>query len=194
MNRSLVLITAAAALALTACTSTPTPDNTATSTSASPTTPQAAVVTEVVTHTVTNPPAAPVKPVIGSFGYGDLKLGMTRQQALDARLIGPDLPGPGPADACSVHEIVGTGQKVQVSKKLGVASIVFTPEMASDGVGIGATEATLKAEYTNLRPTGPNYSYRAVADNNPAAEFIFRVAEGKVTMAILLLDNQDCHN
>ncbi|MGW6930245.1 hypothetical protein ACWGE0_09250 [Lentzea sp. NPDC054927] len=192
MNRSIVLVAVCAALALTACTSTPTPDNNATSTPASPTTQQATVVTEVVTQTVTNPPAQPAKPVIGSFGYGDLKLGMTRQQALDAKLIGP-ATGPDNGD-CTGHEITGTGQSVWVSKKLGVASIVFTPEMTSDGVGVGATEATLKAEYTNLQPTGPNYSYRAAADNNSAAGFLFRVAEGKVTAAILLLNNQDCHN
>ncbi|MFJ8960073.1 hypothetical protein ACIRG5_11865 [Lentzea sp. NPDC102401] len=113
---------------------------TATSSSApSSATPSATVVTTVVTQTVTNSPPPPAKPVIGSFGYGDLKLGMTRQQALDAKL---------------------------------------------------------KAEYTNLRPTGPNYTWVADADDNPAARFVFGVDKEKKTLsaAYLALDDQDCHN
>lgn len=190
MKRSIVLITIAAALGLTACTSTPAPkpDDNATST------PQATVVTEVVTHTVTNPPPPPAKPVIDSFGYGKLKLGMSRQDALDAKLIGPVLEGGKPTDACTLHEVIGTSEKTWVSAKGGVASITFTPDMTSDGVGVGATETKLKAEYTNLRPTGPNYSYVADADGNPAAGFVFGVANGKVVAAFISRKDQDCHN
>jgi hypothetical protein len=191
MKRSIVLVAIAAAFGLTACTSTPAPkpDDNATST------PQATVVTEVVTHTVTNPPPPPpAKPVIDSFGYGKLKLGMSRQDALDAKLIGPVLEGGKPTDACTLHEIIGTGEKTWVSAKGGVASIVFTPDMTSDGVGVGATEQKLKAEYTNLRPTGPNYSYVADADGNPAAGFVFGVANGKVVAAFISRKDQDCHN
>ena len=198
MKRSIVLAVVAAAFGLSACTSTPTPtpapDSTATSTSSS-TTPPAAVVTEVVTQTVTNPPPPPAKPVIGSFGYGPLKLGMTLQQALDTKLIAPDLLSP-PDGACTGHRILGTDHSVAISKKRGVASITFTPEMTSDGVGIGATEEKLKAEYTNLRPTGPNYTWVADADDNPAATFVFGVSKDKKTLwaAYLALKNQDCHN
>ncbi|MEU3649564.1 hypothetical protein AB0E59_39775 [Lentzea sp. NPDC034063] len=199
MKRSIILVAIAAALGLSACTSTPTPapDTTATSSSApSSATPPPAVVTTVVTQTVTNPPPPPAKPVIGSFGYGDLKLGMTRQQALDAKLIGPALEGGQPADSCTLHEITGTKQRTWVSKKLGVASITFSPEMTSDGVGIGATEEKLKAEYTNIRPTGPNYTWVADADDNPAARFVFGVDKEKKTLwaAYLALNEQDCHN
>ncbi|MFJ5987645.1 hypothetical protein [Lentzea sp. NPDC092896] len=193
MKRSIVLVTITAALGLAACTSTPAPEQTAAPTSSSTTTPPAAqVVTTVVTQTVTNPPPPPAKPVIGSFGYGELKLGMTGKQAIDAKLIGP-VSGPG--GPCSSHQILGTGQYVWVSSKLGVASISFTADMTADGAGIGATEETLKAEYTNLEPTGPNYSWVADADNNPAAKFIFGVDQDKkVVAAILSLKGQDCHN
>ncbi|MET9627447.1 hypothetical protein ABZX92_08280 [Lentzea sp. NPDC006480] len=194
MNRSLILVTAAAAaLALSACTSTPAPHNDAAppSTTSASTQPPA-VATEVVTQTVTNTPAAPAKPVIGSFGYGPLKLGMTLQQVMDTKLIGPDRTNGG--ETCTSHEILGTGQFVWVSKAKGLASITFSPAMSSDGVGVGATEAKLKAEYTNLEPIGPNYSYVAKADNNPAAKFVFGVLDGKVTAAFLTLNGQDCHN
>jgi hypothetical protein len=193
MNRALILVTAAAALALSACTSTPAPQNDAAPPTTSNPTPPVAVMTEVVTQTVTNTPAAPEKPVIGSFGYGKLKLGMTLQQALDTRLIGPDKDN-FPDAQCSSHEVLGTGQYVWVSKAKGVASISFTPAMASDGVGIGATEATLKAEYTNLVQAGPNYSYTADADDNAAAKFTFGVRDGKLWAAFLSLEDQDCHN
>ncbi|SFR16754.1 hypothetical protein SAMN04488564_104436 [Lentzea waywayandensis] len=197
MKRSIVLVVIATALGLSACTSTPTPapDATATSTSSSTATPPAAVVTTVVTQTVTNQPPPPAKPVIGSFGYGPLKLGMTLQQALDTKLITPDL-GSHPDSACTSHKILGTDQGVAISKKLGVASITFTPEMTSDGVGIGATEEKLKAEYTNLRPVGPNYTWAADADNNPAATFVFGVDKEKKTLwaAYLALKDQECHN
>jgi hypothetical protein len=191
MKRSIVLVAIAAAFGLTACTSTPAPkpDDNATST------PQATVVTEVVTHTVTNPPPPPpTKPVIDSFGYGELKLGMSRQQALDAKLIGPALGGGQPADACTQHEVVGTSEKTWVSAKDGVASISFTPDMASDGVGVGVTEEKLRAEYTNLQPAVQRQSYRAAADDNPAATFFFSVDKGKVVGAYISRNSQDCHN
>ncbi|MEV6241710.1 hypothetical protein [Lentzea sp. NPDC051838] len=191
MNRSILLVVATATLGLAACTSTAAPTPTGTSEPAP--TPAAAVVTEVVTQTVTNPPPAPEKPVIGSSGYGKLKLGMTLQQALATGMIGPDRTNV-PEATCTSHEILGTGKHVWVSKAKGLATINFTSAMASDGVGEGATEATLKAEYTNLEPIGPNYSYRAKADNNPAAEFIFGVRDGKVWTAFLDLRDQDCHN
>ncbi|PWK90797.1 hypothetical protein C8D88_101819 [Lentzea atacamensis] len=202
MNRSLILIlvTVAAALGLAACTSTPTPtqtptpDNNATSTPPVPE-PAVSVVTEVVTQTVTNAPAPPARPVIDSFGYGKLKLGMTRQQALDAKLIGPQLHGSDTgAHTCTLHDVIGTSEKTWVSTKLGVSTITFSPAMSSDGVGIGVTEAKLKAEYTNLKPIGPNYSYSAVADNNPAARFVFGLDKGKVVAAFISLADQDCHN
>ncbi|MFI6100684.1 hypothetical protein ACIA8G_34475 [Lentzea sp. NPDC051213] len=193
MNRSIILIAVTAALGLAACTSTPTPapDNNATS---STTTPSTSVVTQVVTQTVTNPPAAPPKPVIDSFGYGPLKLGMARQQALDAKLIGPALEGGKPADTCTLHEITGTSAKAWVSATQGVASIAFTPDMTSDGVGAGVTEEKLKAEYTNLKPAVQRQSFSAPADNNPAAKFFFSVDQGKVMSAYLSRNNQDCHN
>ncbi|MCR3747167.1 hypothetical protein [Lentzea californiensis] len=192
MNRSLTIVTIAAALGLAACTSTPpAPDNTATTTpSSATTTPSNSVVAQVVTETVTKPVAPPAKPVIGSFGYGDLKLGMSLQDALNTKLIGPALNG----DECTLHDITGTGERTWISKAKGVASVGFSAGMSSDGVGVGATEQKLKVEYTNLVPAGPNYSYRAEADNNPDAYFLFGVREGKLTGAYLMNKGQDCHN
>ncbi|GHH48922.1 hypothetical protein [Lentzea cavernae] len=192
MNRSLVFVTIAAALGLAACTSTP--DNTPTSsTSSSTTPPPAQVVTEFVTETVTKPVAPPTKPVIGSFGYSTLKLGMTLQQALGTKLLGSDDLAGGQGGGCTLHDIVGTGGKAYVSKAKGVSSIFFTVGMSSDGVGEGATEEKLKAEYTNLKASYGT-SYTATADGNTNAFFHFGLADGKVTNAVLNLNGQDCHS
>ncbi|MFD4672913.1 hypothetical protein ACFWNN_24520 [Lentzea sp. NPDC058450] len=192
MNRSIAAITVLAGLGLAACTSTPAPDNAPTTTT-SATAPSAAVKTEVVTETVTKPVAQPppAKPVIGSFGYGPLKLGMTLQQAMDTKLIGPNRL---PSEGCTSHQILGTDQWVYVSPTVGVATIPFTAAMTADGAGVGATEAKLKEEYTNLEPAGPNYTYKAKADGNPNATFVFTVQEGKVTVAYISVANQECHN
>ncbi|MEU3649612.1 hypothetical protein AB0E59_40015 [Lentzea sp. NPDC034063] len=193
MKRSIVLVTITAALGLAACTSTPAPEQTAAPTSSSTTPPPAAqVVTTVVTQTVTNPPPPPAKPVIGSFGYGDLKLGMTRQQALDAKLIGPDISGLS-GGYCTFHDIIGTGGQAYVSKAKGVSSIFFTADMSSDGVGSGTTEEKLKVEYTNLKPSIGS-SYTAAADGNSNAYFHFLVDKGKVTTAVININGQDCHS
>ncbi|SEP73167.1 hypothetical protein [Lentzea albida] len=193
MNRSLAFVTIAAALGLAACTATPAPDTTPAPTSSTATSaPPHAVVTQVVTETVTKPVAPPAQPVIGSFGYGDLKLGLTLQQALGTKLLGPDISGE-TQGACTLHEITGTGGKVFVSKAKGVSSIFFTAAMASDGVGEGATEQKLKAGYTTLK-AGPGTSYTAVADGNANAYFQFALADDKVTNAVLNLNGQDCHS
>ncbi|NGY61721.1 hypothetical protein G7043_22595 [Lentzea sp. NEAU-D13] len=193
MNRSLVLVAVTAALALAACTSTPTPDNNATSTptGTSTSTPQATVVTEVVTQTVTNPP---VKPVIDSFGYGGLKLGMTLQQALDTKLIGPARPGGQPSDVCTTHDILGTGQWVSVSKRIGVANIYFSADMTADGVGVGGTEAALKAKYTNLTQRHMSTNWTTRTPENPSAWFDFTSKDGKLIQALLRHVDQDCHS
>lgn len=189
----IAFVAALAVVGIAACTPTENAAPPAPTGSSTPDTPPPSntVVTETVTSTVTNPPKPDTKPVIDSFGYGKLKLGMTLQQALDAKLIGPE---DGPKGDCSLHPILSTNEKVWVSKKLGVASITFSPAMSSDGVGVGATEQKLKAEYTNLKPAGPNYSYVADADGNPAARFTFGVLDGKVTAAFISLKGQDCHN
>ncbi|MFD4641590.1 hypothetical protein ACFWN2_30075 [Lentzea sp. NPDC058436] len=192
MNRSLAFVTIAAALGLAACTSTP--DTAAPPTSSTTTTaPSTPVVTEVVTETVTKPIAPPVKPVIDSFGYGALKLGMTLQQALDTKLVGPNLYGE-PNAPCSFHDVIGTGGKVYISRAKGVSSIFFTSQMSSDGVGQGVTEAKLKSEYTNLKDSYGT-AYTAAPDGNPNAYFHFSLdVEGKVGSAALNINGQDCHS
>jgi hypothetical protein len=117
---------------------------------------------------------------------------MTRQQALDAKLIGPDISGLSGA-YCTFHDIIGTGGRAYVSKAKGVSSIFFGADMSSDGVGSGATEEKLKVEYTNLKPS-IGTSYTATADGNSNAYFHFLVDKGMVTTAVLNINGQDCHS
>lgn len=187
MKRSIVLIAVAAAFGLTACTSTPTPETASTGT--------AMVVTEVVTETVTKEAPPPAKPVMDSFGYGPLKLGMTLQQALDTKLIGPAKPVLTPTDRCTIHDLLGTGQSMSISQRVGVANITYTAAMTSDGVGIGGTEAALKAKYPNLYQRHMTTSWTTQLPDNPQAWMEFAGNDqGVLVHAQLMHKEQDCHS
>ncbi|MFD5824067.1 hypothetical protein [Lentzea sp. NPDC060358] len=195
----LAVVVAASVAGVAACSPTPAAQQSAAPTPTTAPSPVdvaagATEVTETKSAAGGSVPSSQARPVIGSFGYGDLKLGMTRKKAMDANLLGPILHGGKPSDACTVHHIIGTTQTAWVSTKLGVSTIRFTPDMSSDGVGKGATEATLRAEYTNLTPGGPNYTWKADADGHQAASFVFRSSNGTVTEAFLTLKAQECHN
>jgi hypothetical protein len=191
MNRSPVLVALIAALGLAACTSTPTNDSTPTSPAGTP----VAVVTEVVTHTVTNPPKAPPasgKTMIDSFGFGSLKLGMTREQAIATKLIGPDKGIQ--ARYCTAHDILGTGQSLTISDTRGISSITFSKDLQPQGAGVGGTRQNVIAAHPNLKaePNAPGW-HRAEASNNPDAYFSYYIAvDGNVRSANLIRNEQDC--
>ncbi|MDX8144024.1 hypothetical protein SK854_18035 [Lentzea sp. BCCO 10_0061] len=101
-----------------------------------------AVVTEVVTATVTNPPApeALVK-VDHRLGYGALKLGMTLEEARAAGLT--DLTWNSPGDGACVAD-----DEVAISKKHGVVRITLPVDArTSTGIGVGSTYAKVKDAY-----------------------------------------------
>lgn len=122
------------------------------------------------------------RPVLDSFGYGDLKLGMTRQEALDARLIGP-AEDTGPEHTCTKHQILGTDQSVFVSTKLGVATIFFTEEMTATGRYPALTSS----------PEFPHTFEGAAPGNDKAFYFITRTTDQSANVATLNLKGQDCH-
>jgi hypothetical protein len=141
MKRSIVLVAIAATFGLAACTSTPAPQQ-----NAAPVTQQpsgtTSIVTEVVTATVTNPPAplAVMKPD-DRLGYGALKLHMTLEEA---RATGQtDLTWEDAGDSPCVAD-----GKVTISRKQGVVGIFLPAEAkTSKGIGIGSTVADVKRAY-----------------------------------------------
>ncbi|MEU0879973.1 hypothetical protein ABZ345_15325 [Lentzea sp. NPDC005914] len=163
MNRSLILVSAAAALALAACTSTPDSNSApAPTTSTSSTTP---VVTEVVTQTVTNPPAPDaVTKVDGRIGYGATKLGMTLDEARAAGLT--KLTWEGSVDAgCAADD------KIAVSKKYGIERITLPKDAkTSKGIGVGSTFAEVKKAYPDASEYRAGWS--ASIDTNAHYAFL----------------------
>lgn len=169
MNSSIkiALLAAVAVAGMAACTSAPaSQNNAAPQTSATPTseTPPPAV-TEVVTQTVTNPPAAQaVVKTDNRIGYGALKLGMTLEEA---RATGQtDLTW----DSGVVGGCVADG-KVTVSKERGVVRIWLPREgKTSRGIGVGSTFGDVKKAY----PDASEYraGWRADVDSNAHYAFV----------------------
>jgi hypothetical protein len=159
MNRSIVLA-AVTAFTVAACTATPEPDR-ATSTPPAPG-PATSVVTEVVTHTVTNP-AKPDDRV----GYGALKLGMTLEEAKATGLAGTDF------------HVVRDGQctyndRITVTAGGGVERIVLPKDArTSAGIAAGSTLADVKKAYPNATEDGLGYFAEIPGD----ARFLFETAD-----------------
>ncbi|MGW4208264.1 hypothetical protein ACWEIJ_09790 [Lentzea sp. NPDC004789] len=156
MNRSVLLVSALAAFALTACTATPAPDPTSTPTP-DPTT---SLVTEIITHTVTNPPKPDDR-----LGYGALKLGMTLDEAKATGLAGTDF-----------HEDRGCrfNDTITVTDKGGVERIVLPKDAkTSAGIGVGATLADVKKAYPSATEDGLGY----FADISGDARFLFETGD-----------------
>ncbi|MFC3899186.1 hypothetical protein ACFOWZ_47640 [Lentzea rhizosphaerae] len=160
MKRSIVLVAIAAAFGLTACTSTPASEQNAAPVTQQPSTtaPSTSVVTEVVTTTVTNPPAPQaVAKVDNRLGYGAIKLGMTLEELRAAGLT--DLAWEDFSHGCAADD------KIAVSKKKGVERITLPAEArTSKGIGVGSTFAEVKRAYPSASEYRAGWSAR-VGDN-----------------------------
>lgn len=194
MKRTIVLAVVAAAFGLTACTSGGTTDAQqppASTTSTPSVPPPTSVVTEQVTETVTKPALPPAKPVLDGSGYGQLKMGMPRQQALATGLIGPNEDPNAGTGTCTVHKLKGADLIVHISSRFGVSTINFTKEMAATGVGAGSKVSEIAKAYPEAKfhegvgtygPAGPN------------TKFVFRHTDVDIVSSQLNLNRQDCHS
>ncbi|MFJ5987695.1 hypothetical protein [Lentzea sp. NPDC092896] len=159
MNSSvkLALIVAVAVSGIAACTSTPAPKQNSAPATELPSATPPAVVTEVVTATVTNPPQAVVK-VDNRPGYGALKLGMTLDEARAAGLT--DLTWDSDGDGICVAD-----DEVAISKKYGVVRITLPLDArTSKGIGVGSTFAEVKDAYQAASEYRSGWSAR-ISDN-----------------------------
>ncbi len=160
MNRAIVAVTVAAALALTACTATPEPDR-PTSTPPTPG-PATSVVTEVVTHTVTNP-AKPDDRV----GYGALKLGMTLEEAKATGQAGTNFHDAGNGQ-CTYND------RITATRQGGVERIVFPKDArTSAGIGVGATLTDVRKAYPSAAEESLGYFVEIPGD----ARLLFETAD-----------------
>lgn len=153
---------------------------------------KAAPALPVVTVVVTETAAEQAKPVVDSFGYGALKLGMSTQDALNTGMIGAGQPYTDHLPHCSLHTLTGTDLKVVVSARAGVAAIPFTTAMSSNGTGIGATLRQIQDAHPNLKGGSPPGQLRAEADSNSNAHFNYQLRDDKAAYAALVFNAQDC--
>jgi hypothetical protein len=192
----LALVAVFAVAGITACTSTPAPQNnaapptsTAPQTSVTPTSetssPPVTVVTEIVTHTVTNPPQPQaVRKVDHRIGYGSLKLGMSLDEARAAGLtdltFDSDAPG-----AC-----VADGE-IAVSRSYGIERISLPLDAeTSKGIRVGST-------FDDVRRAHPNaFEHRSgwSATIGGGAQYDFYGDANEVTLIKLTLSLGDCAN
>lgn len=193
MNKSvkLAFFVAVAVSGIAACTSTSVPKQNSAPATELPSATPPAVVTEVVTATVTNPPApeALVK-ADTRLGYGAVKLGMTLEELKAARptQLSWDIPGDG---------VCMSDDKVAISKKYGVVRITLPADAkTSRGIGVGSTFAEVKDAYQAASEWRAGWS--AQIDGNASYAFIGSSQSDhfadtdKVTLIQLYARGNDC--
>lgn len=184
--------------ALTACgqdsdDTTESAPTTATTSSAAPTTAGAAA-------TETTRPA----PVLGPDGFGALKLGMDRDEAVASGAV---TPVEEPAGGCALSQLVGApGDStpaapelgagiVHLSSTLGVATIDAYPGVVTpEGIEIGSPVSAVDLAYPDWNPSDNLQRGAAPVPGNDDA--VYRIAfddAGTVTEVTLQFVDQDCY-
>lgn len=164
--------------------------STAASSSAAPTT-AGAVASETAQP-------APTAPVLGPDGFGALKLGMDRDQAVASGAVAPFEfdPGQEPCAPSAALSSAPTGEgTVFVSRNLGVAAIEAYPGVqTAERIGIGSQVAAVDAAYPDWDPS--DHIMRGYAPVPGNDEAMYRIAfddAGTVTHVALQFVDQDCY-
>ncbi|MEV0621967.1 hypothetical protein AB0I81_52215 [Nonomuraea sp. NPDC050404] len=135
-------------------------------------------------------------PTLGPHGYGQVRLGLSAQQAKATGKLKLKLAGSG--GACSGWDLKAhpTGKDsvgLYVSKKRGVAVIFAAKGMKTpQGIGIGSTLKQIKAAYPKVK-TPRDFNPYVSVPGNPKAHYTFGVnKKGKLEELSLALNTQDC--
>ncbi|MEV6971245.1 hypothetical protein AB0M47_39725 [Hamadaea sp. NPDC051192] len=145
--------------------------------------------------------SAAVAVTLGPAGYGELKLGMTPDQAKATGLISE--PAGSAGTACGRYAYLkgaasnGTEGRLYFSKKLGLAAIygyagLGTPE----GVAVGTSYGKLHEAYPGWKPVGGGERDgrgQIAVPGNPAAVYRIEVYGGRVVQLAVQVKNQDCY-
>jgi hypothetical protein len=129
-------------------------------------------------------------PLLGSDGFGTIKLGMSETQMA---ALGVTLTESQAGASCTVYTAQGSGvpsaATVVVSKAVGLT--VVTPEQVAhtaEGIGAGSSKEQVLATY----PAAKEESGGVVAPATDAADYHFRLDDSGVVQTSLMSVNQDC--
>lgn len=129
-------------------------------------------------------------PLLGSDGFGTLKLGMSETQIATQGVLLSDARA---GAACTVYTARGTGlpssATVVISKAVGLA--VVTPQQVAhtaEGIGAGSTKDQVLAAY----PAAKEEAGGITAPARAAAAYRFRLDDSGVVETSLVSVNQDC--
>ena len=153
----------------------------------------------VIPTAPSTPTAAPSlsKVVLGSSGFGALKLGMTAAQAQATHLVGTASLAPG--QTCPTGRLLaapsGGTPSLFYSPSLGLVAIYAYPGITTPaGIKVGSTLAQLQQAYPTWRglqgDEGVGY---VAAPGSTTSEYRIAVSNGHVIELAIQLNNEDCY-
>ncbi|MEU0553274.1 hypothetical protein [Dactylosporangium sp. NPDC006015] len=201
MRTKAITAIVAAALLLTACSTSPerkdgaaAPAGATTPTSSAPAAPTSATTSEAA-PAATKTSATSTTLVLGPQGYGALRLGMTREQAVATGLL-TAFDDSGCAQAFIKGRPAGQG-RVFLSPDRGIAAIQAWPTLSTaEGLraGMSVTEARgLYSNWTIVDGTLTQGRHFAKVPSNDKAVFRIATVDNKVADVTLQLANQNCY-
>jgi hypothetical protein len=142
-------------------------------------------------------PPSPTVPVLGPDGFGALKLGMTRDQAVASGAVAPfefDSDNVTCAPSAALSSAPAGEGTVFVSGNLGVAAIEAYPGVQTpEGIAIGTPEATVHQTYPGWDFSDHLMRGWAKVPGNDAAYYRIALEDGAVRELTLQFVNQDCY-
>ncbi|MCD0450520.1 hypothetical protein LO762_15170 [Actinocorallia sp. API 0066] len=147
----------------------------------------------VLAFTVAAQPASAAPPKLTSFGYGKLKLGQTKKQALKTGLIRVSGQSGG---GCTTFVFKKKPKDASgyLSSRYGVIAIFAAKSMKTPkGVGVGSTWKAAKKAYPKLRQ-GPNVAVTPAPGNKKAQYWFLFDAKKRVYQMGLVHKKQHCFN
>jgi hypothetical protein len=208
MRTASVIVAAAAVLFLAACTEPQREGGEAVPAGSAPAAPSSAVPASpsapasrtppATASPTTSPPATKDPNVLGPTGFGALKLGMTREQAIATGLVDTFPAGEGCASTRLKAAPKGEGHVTYNSERGVVAIDAYNSAMHTpEGIHVGSSRDDLLLKYPEWQEAGAvmldGRGYANVRGNEGAATYRIVTEKGKVTELTLQDRRQGCY-